>query len=72
MQNYKKVVSEVNPLESARCTVDVPHPVLLIKHLYVNGVWCGVAPRTDTRKTCVFTIDWITCSIYYDHSKPSS
>ena len=37
-------------LHYASCKVDVP---ILIGHLYLSGMWLGVAPRTDTKKTCV-------------------
>ena len=32
---------------------------ILIKHLYLNGIWLGVVPKTDTY---VFKRDWTMCS----------
>ncbi len=28
-------------------------PLIVIGHLFLSGMWLGVAPRTDTKKTCV-------------------
>ena len=46
-----------DPCLFANVNVDVPNSVMdlsLIGHLYLSGMWSGVAPRTDTKSTCDF------------------
>ena len=38
---------------------------LLIKHLYLSGVWLYLS--MDNKKTCVFNVDWTTCSKFVNH-----
>jgi hypothetical protein len=36
---------------------------IINRHLYLSGMWLGVAPNMDTKKqNIVFRRDWITCS----------
>ena len=35
--------------------------LILVKHLYLSGMWLRVTPRTDTKKTCSKK-NWTLCS----------
>jgi lipopolysaccharide export system protein LptC len=50
----KRVLLLHNDVIAELCKVKVPNSVTnLVRHLYLSGMWSGVAPRTNIKKTHV-------------------
>ena len=45
--------------------------LFLIRHLYLNDMWLGVAPKYGCHKD-VFRRDWTMCLKYVNHSRLNS